>query len=96
MPKVAPRDRTNFSKPKGKFAFLTEAYIKENYIQITPFQSRQLRAKLSLGIYWLQLESRGLIQWNWTLLQSYLLHGADSPITQALVEEYIATLPQAA
>jgi hypothetical protein len=96
MPKPAPRDRTNFSKPKGKFAFLTEAYIKENYIQVTPFQSAQLRAKLPKGIYWLQIESRGLIQWNWTLLQSYLIHGAESPETLALVEEYIATLPQAA
>jgi hypothetical protein len=96
MPKVAPRDRTNFSKPKGKFAFLTEAYIKENYIQITPFQSRQLRAKLPKGIYWLQIEKGGLVQWNWTLLNSYLTHGLDSPTTTALVEEYMATLPQSA
>jgi hypothetical protein len=96
MPKIAPRDRTNFPQPKGKFAFLTEAYIKENYIQITPFQSRQLRAKLPKGIYWLQIEKGGLVQWNWTLLNSCLTHGLDSPITTALVEEYMATLPQSA
>jgi hypothetical protein len=95
MPKIAPRDRTNFPQPKGKFAFLTEAYIHENYIQLTPFQSRQLRAKLPAKIYWLQLEKGGLVQWNWTLLQSYLLND-DCPAHQALVEEYMSTLPQVA
>jgi hypothetical protein len=96
MPKIAPRDRTNFRQPKGKFTFLTEAYIKENYIQLTPFQSLQLRGLLLKGIYYYQLTKGGLVQWNWTLLQSYLTHGLDSPITQALVEEYMSTLPQAA
>lgn len=96
MPKPAPRDRTNFRQPKGKFAFLTEGYITENYVQLTPYQSRKLRAKLPRSIYWLQLEKGGLVQWCWVLLHSYLTHGLESPITQALVEEYIATLPQAA
>jgi hypothetical protein len=95
MPKIAPRDRTNFSKPKGKFAFLTEAYIHENHVQLTPYQSRQLRAKLPKGIYWLQIEKGGLVQWCWILLQSYLLNG-DCPSHQALVDEYMSTLPQAA
>jgi hypothetical protein len=94
MPKTAPPDRTNFPQPKGKFAFLTEAYIHAHYLQFTPFQSRQWRANLPKGIYWLQ--DCKMIQWNWTLLQSNLLNGADSPITTALVEEYMATLPQAA
>ena len=95
MPKIAPRDRTNFPKPKGKFTFLTEAYIKEHYIQLTPFQSLQLRGLLPKGIYYHQLTKGGLIQWNWTLLQSYLLNG-DCPAHQALVEEYMSTLPQVA
>jgi hypothetical protein len=95
MPKPAPRDRTNFPQPKGKFTFLTEAYITEHYVQLTPYQSRQLRAKLPKGIYWLQIEKGGLVQWSWTLLQSYLLTG-DSPETRALVEEYMSTIPQAA
>lgn len=96
MPKIAPRDRTNFSKPKGKFTFLTEAYIHENHVQITPYQSRKLRAKLQKSVFWIQIEKNGLVQWNWIILQSYLIHGLESPITQALVEEYIATLPQVA
>jgi hypothetical protein len=95
MPKTAPRDRTNFRQPKGKFTYLTEAYITENYVQLTPYQSRQLRAKLPKGIYWLQIEKGGLVQWCWCLLQSYLLNG-DCPAHQALVEEYISTLPQVA
>jgi hypothetical protein len=79
-----------------KFKFMTERSIKRDKYELTSWQSAQLRAKLPKGIYWLQIESRGLIQWNWTLLQSYLLNGVDSPIHQALVEEYIATLPQSA
>ena len=96
MPKIAPRDRTNFRQPKGKFTYLTEAYIAEHHVQLTPYQSRQLRAKLPKGIYWLQIEKGGLVQWNWCLLNSYLTHGLESPITTALVEEYMATLPQSA
>ena len=96
MPKPAPSDRTNFKQPKGKFTFLTEGYIRENYLQLTQFQSTQFRATLPKGIYWLQTVKGGLIQWNWTLLQSYLLTGAESPETLALVEEYMSTLPQSA
>ena len=79
-----------------KFKFVTERSIKREKYELTSWQSAQLRAKLPKGIYWLQPQSRGLIHWNWCLLNSYLTHGLDSPITQALVEEYIATLPQAA
>jgi len=97
MPKPTPRDRTNFPKPKGKFAFLTQAYINEHYIQITPFQSLQLRGLLPKGIYYHQITKGGLVQFNWTLLQSYLLEGSTStPEHQKLLSEYMETLPQSA
>jgi hypothetical protein len=83
-------------QPPDKFKFMTERSIKREKYELTAWQSAQLRAKLPKGIYWLQIEKGGLIQWNWTLLQSYMLNGADCPQHRALVEEYIATLPQAA
>jgi hypothetical protein len=79
-----------------KFKFMTERSIRAEKYELTRWQSAQLRSKLPKGVYWLQLESGGLIQWNWALLQSYLVSGADSPETLALVEEYISTLPKAA
>jgi hypothetical protein len=85
-----------FKQPSDKFKFMTEASIRAEKYELTRWQSGQLRQELQKGIFWNQIKEGGIIQWNWTLLQSYLLHGADSPITQALVEEYIATLPQAA
>jgi hypothetical protein len=94
MPKTPPPDRVNFPRPKGKHAFLTEPYIHAHYLQFTPFQSRQWRAKLPKGIYWLQ--DCKMVQWNWTLLQSYLIHGLESDTHKALVEEYMSTLPQSA
>jgi hypothetical protein len=81
--------------PPDKFRFMTEKSIKREKYELTPWQSAQLRSKLPKGIYWLQLEKGGLIQWNATLLMSYLLNG-DCPTHQALVEEYMSTLPQAA
>ena len=97
MPKTAPRDRTNFPKPKAKFTFVTEAYFKENYVQITPYQSLKLRGILPRGIYWLQLAEGGLVQWNLDLVRSYLLEGSTStPEHQKLLAEYMDTLPQSA
>jgi hypothetical protein len=78
-----------------KFRFMTERSIKREKYELTAWQSAQLRAKLQKGIFWNQLEKGGLVQWNWTLLQSYLLNG-DCPAHQALVEEYMSTLPQVA
>jgi hypothetical protein len=75
-----------------KFRFLTERSIKREKLEITRFQSAQLRAKLAKGIYWLQIAEGGLIQWNWDLLQDYLING-DRPEHQQLVEEFLATLP---
>lgn len=88
------RDRTNFPVPNNKFRFVTEAYIQENYLQLTPHQSSQLRSRLPRSIYWMQITDRGLVHWNWILLHSYLLWGADSSKHQALLEEYMANLPQ--
>ena len=78
-----------------RFRFLTERSIKQDKLELTRFQSAQLRAKLPKGIYWLQIVRGGLIQWNWTLLQDYVING-DRPEHQALVEEYMATLPKTA
>jgi hypothetical protein len=83
-------------KISDKFRFMTERSIRAEKYEITRWQSAELRRKLPKGIFWNQLEKGGLVQFNWTLLQSYLLTGLDSPQTIALVEEYISTLPQAA
>jgi hypothetical protein len=92
--RIYPKDKTNFTA-KGRFQFMTEAFIRENYIQITPFQSKSLRSKLPKGIYWLQITKGGLIQFNWTLLQDFLVNG-DRPDHQKLVEEYLSTLEHTA
>ncbi|MCY7336959.1 MAG: hypothetical protein LH613_12220 [Chamaesiphon sp.] len=75
-----------------KFKFFTERSLKEKKIELTRWQSAQLRAKLPRGLYWLQIAKKGLIQWNWTLLQDYLINGKDRPEHQALIEEFLATL----
>jgi hypothetical protein len=90
MRKATPRDRTNFVA-KGRFQFMTEAFIRENYIQFTPFQSSHLRGILPKGIFWIQIMKGGLIQWNWTLLQDYL---CNEKIDQSLVDEFLDTLPK--
>jgi hypothetical protein len=84
----------NPGKP-DKFKFLTEKSIRQEKFEITSWQLQRLRSKLPEGIYWLQIEKRGLVHWNWTILQNYLLNGADCIEHRALVAEYIATLPQA-
>jgi hypothetical protein len=83
-----------FIQAPNKFKFMTEATIRAEKYELTRWQSGQLRQELAKGIFWNQIKEGGIIQWNWTLLQSYLLTG-DSPETKALVEEYIATLPKA-
>lgn len=86
------------AKPQecDKFKLMTQRSIKKYKADLTDWQFNNLRTKLPRGIYWFQIEKRGLIHWNWTILQSYLVHGAESPITLALQEEYMATLPKAA
>jgi hypothetical protein len=78
-----------------RFRFLTERSIKKEKLELTRFQSAQLRAKLPKGIYYIQIAKGGLVSWNWTLLQDLLVNG-DRPDHQILVEEYLATLPQSA
>lgn len=80
----------------NRFKFITESSLKKDYIELTRWQSAELRRNLQKGIYYLQITPGGLIQWNWTLLQSYLLVGADDPSHRALVEEYVSTLHTAA
>jgi hypothetical protein len=63
MRKATPRDRTNFVA-KGRFQFMTEAFIRENYIQFTPFQSSHLRKILPKGIAWVQIVKGGIVHWN--------------------------------
>jgi hypothetical protein len=81
-------------KPKNsdKFKFMTEKSIRQEKFELTRWQSAQLRSKLPVGIYWIKLEKS--IHWNHTLLMDYVVNH-DCPSHQALVEEYIATLPQA-
>jgi hypothetical protein len=80
---------------KRTFRFLSEAAVRRDYIDITPWQSVELRSRLPKGIYYLQPTEKGKIHWNIQLLQSYLVNG-ESQSHQALVDEYLATLPQAA
>jgi hypothetical protein len=78
-----------------RFKFIKERTIREEKFELTRFQSGDLRRKLPKNIYWCQLASGSLVMWNWTLLQSYLLNG-DCPQHQALVDEFLATIPTAA
>jgi hypothetical protein len=84
------------TQPSDKFKFFNKKTLREEKGDFTDWQLAQLQSKLTRGIYWIQVEKRGLVQFNWTLIQSYLIHGADSPEHHALIEEYISTLPQAA
>jgi hypothetical protein len=82
--------------PKNRtFKYVSEAVIRRDFIDLSPWQSIELRAKLPKSIYWIQPSERGKIHWNWVLLQDYLVNG-DRPEHQALVEEYLSTLPTAA
>jgi hypothetical protein len=77
------------------FKFISESAIRKDYIDLSPWQFLELRAKLPKGIYWVQPSERGKLHWSIDLLQDYLING-DRPEHQALVEEYMSTRPQAA
>jgi hypothetical protein len=47
-----------------RFRFLNERSIKRDFLELTRYQSADLRSKLPKGIYWLQVAKAGLIQWN--------------------------------
>jgi hypothetical protein len=97
-----PTDRTKTKictsiipmRTKIIFIFKTERTIRNEYLELTKWQSTDLRRKLPRGIYWIQIERGGLIQWNVPLLVDYIVNG-DRPEHQQLVEDYISRLPQA-
>lgn len=87
--------KASASKQTRIFKFVSESTIRKDYIDLSPWQSIELRAKLQKSVYWIQPSPRGKIMWNIECLQSYLLQG-DCPQHQALVDEFLATIPQAA
>jgi hypothetical protein len=82
-------------KSKIQFVFKTEKTFRKEHIEITAWQSAELRRTLPKGIYWLQIVPGGLVQWNVQLLMDYLVNG-DRPAHQELVERYAQSLPVAA
>jgi hypothetical protein len=74
------------------FKFISESAIRKDYVDLSPWQSIELRAKLPKSIYWIQPTERGKIHWNIDLLQSYLING-NCPQHQSLVDEFSATIP---
>jgi hypothetical protein len=84
------------AKPRT-FQFLSETTIRREHFDLTKWQSADLRTKLAHRIYWVQPVVRGKILWNVDLLTDYMINGdVDRPQHQALVEEYLASLPHAA
>jgi hypothetical protein len=88
--------KSSTTKKTRIFKFVSESAIRKDYIDLSPWQFIELRAKLPKNVYWIQPSPRGKIHFNIELLQSYLLTGLDSPETQALTEAYVASLPQIA
>ena len=80
---------------ESKFIFKGEKTIRRESFKLTTHQCLKLRQTLQKGIYWIQPFESGMISWNFTLLQSWLLSG-DTAAHRDLVDEYLATLPQAA
>ena len=81
---------------EDKFKLYSQKSLQQFKAELTRWQLAQLRSKLDRGIYWFQLERGGVIQWNWCLLQSYILYGEHSTEHQALLAEYMETLPKSA
>ena len=81
---------------EDKFKLYSQRSLQKFKAELTRWQLAQLRGKLDRGIYWFQLEPGGVIHWNWTLLQSYMVQGEHSIEHQALVAEYMDTIPKSA
>ncbi len=83
-------------KPKQvqRFPWLTQRTLNQE-IEFTQHRSAQLRSILPKSIYWIQAVPLGQISWNVLLIKDYVLFG-DRPEHQALVDEYLSTLPIAA
>ena len=87
--------KTSSPKKTRIFKYVSEAVIRKDYIDLSSWQSIELRAKLPKNTYWIQPSERGKIHWNIDLLQSYLLNGHCDQ-HQALVDEFLATIPRSA
>jgi hypothetical protein len=88
---------TYMSKPKKEqdsFPFVTQAELREKSFRLTKHQSSALRAKLTMGIYWIKPLDRAIL-WNERLIVDLLING-DRPEHQAMVDRYIDSLPKSA
>ena len=81
---------------KNKFIFKTQRYIRENHAQLSKHHFGELCKVLPKNVYWIQPAPRGTVLWNWGLLESYLLIGAEDPTHRSLLEEFVSTLHTAA
>jgi hypothetical protein len=95
MPMKSSKKQISLNETTSKrFKFVRETTVRKDYIEISRSQAATLRTQLPKGIYWIQPTGR-VVLWNWVLLNDYLVNG-DRPDHQALVEEYLSTLPQSA
>jgi hypothetical protein len=83
----------NNSELKKKFTFIRESKLQKEYVELSRWQLSQLRQKLPKGVYWLQITTGGIVQWNVELLLDYIVNG-DSDGHQKLVEEFLSSLPK--
>jgi hypothetical protein len=84
------------AQQKTRFKLYNQRTIRAELAELTDWQFTSLKSKTTKGVVWHQMKKGGIVLWNWTILHSILTHGLDSPITTALIEEYVATLPQSA
>jgi hypothetical protein len=68
--------------------------LLEQQLDIRKTQREELRRQLQSPLYWWQFPNGKKIFWNINLVRDYLLNG-NTPAHQALVEEYLKTLPTA-
>jgi hypothetical protein len=81
-------------KQSFNFIFIGSEKL-EQYLDIRKSQRATLQTQLASPLYWYQFPGGRKIFWNWVLVRDYLLNGGDRPEHQRLIEEYLATLPQA-
>jgi hypothetical protein len=75
---------------KRIFPFVDSRELRQHF-RLGKSPEVALRLKLSTPLYWIQPDRKVL--WNFELVRDYLLHGGDTPEHQALVEQYLASLP---
>jgi hypothetical protein len=86
---MTKKNKGNFTTTKP--TFVLESVVKRELLGMTKNQSIALRSKLPKGIYWIQ--PGRFIFWNVELLIDYLVNG-DSDHHRAMVERFLASLPQ--